>query len=95
MVKTLVLHTDGNQCFYAADGKCIASLNDLQAAFEGMHDDTYHHHANDARNDFASWAHDVLKDEILADSLKEAKDKKSAQIAVLKRMIQLMKEVTG
>jgi hypothetical protein len=95
MAKTMVLHVEGNQCFYAADGKCIASLRGLADALENMHDDTYRHHANDARNDFANWVHDVLQDAELASQLKEAKDRKTAQVVVLKRMLELMKGVAG
>jgi hypothetical protein len=95
MAKTLVVHVEGNQCFYAADGKCIASLNDLQKSLGEMDDNTYYHHANDARNDFANWAHDVLQDAELASQLKEAKDRKTAQIVVLKRVLQLVRELLG
>ncbi len=95
MAKTTVLGVEGNQCFYASDGKCIASLKGLSDALENMHDNTYFHHANDSRNDFANWVHDVLQDTELAAKLKEAKDRKSAQIAVLKRIIGLMKEIAG
>ena len=46
-------------------------------------------------DDFAAWAEGVLKDAVLSSHLKEAKDRKSAQIAALKRMIELMKGIAG
>lgn len=95
MANTIVTGVEGNQCFYASDGKCIASLRGLADALESMHDNTYFHHANDSRNDFAAWAEGVLKDAVLSSHLKEAKDRKSAQIAALKRMIELMKGIAG
>ncbi len=95
MAKTVVLEAEGQECFYAANGKCISSVKDLSEALEQMDDHTFYHHVNESRNDFASWAEGVLKDSSLSSSLKEAKDRKSAQIAVLKRMIGLMKGIAA
>ncbi len=93
MAKTLVLSAEGQECFYASNGACISSMKDLANAFEHMDDGTFHHHANDNRNDFAAWAEGVLKDAALSKGLKESKDRKSAQIATLKRIIEHMKEI--
>ena len=92
MAKTIVLSGEGSECFYVSNGQCISSLKDLANAFEHMDDGTYHHHANESRNDFAAWAEGVLKDAKLSSSLKEAKYRKSAQIAGLKQMMAHMKE---
>ncbi len=93
MAKTLILSAEGQECFYASNGACIASLKDLAHAFEHMDDGTFHHHANESRNDFAAWSEGVLKDVALSKGLKEAKDRKSAQIVTLKRIIEIMKEI--
>jgi hypothetical protein len=92
MAKTMVMTAEGQECFYASNGACISSLKDLANAFEHMDDGAYHHHASEGRNDFASWAEGVLKDAQLSKGLKEAKDRKSAQIVTLKRIIEHMKE---
>ena len=93
MAKTITTMTEGGECFFAANGQCIASLKDLAQALESMEDGTFHHHVNDARNDFSSWAKGALKDDVLSEQLLGAKDRKSAQIVSLKRMISLMKEL--
>lgn len=93
MTKTLVLQAEGQECFYASNGQCISSFKDLASAFEHMDDGTFNHHANESRNDFAAWAEGVLKDPALSKGLKEAKDRKSAQIVTLKRMIEIIKEI--
>ena len=93
MAKTVVVQADESECFYVANRQCISTLNELQGALEAMDDPTFHHHVNEQRNDFSNWAGGVLKDGDLSGKLLGAKDRKSAQIVVLKRIIALFKEI--
>ena len=93
-MKNLVLDC-GNECsFKLADGKEIKNLNELNKSLENIDENVFRHHVNDERNDFSSWTRDVLGDEKLAEDLSRAKDKSTAQVAVLKRIIELIKEIT-
>lgn len=55
--------------FVLKTGKTIKSLEDLLSQLKKMDQETFSHHVNDTKNDFASWINDIIKDKTLADSL--------------------------
>jgi len=84
----------GDECsFKLADGKEIRNLNELGESFESMDDDSFKQHVNGEKNDFSEWVSSAIKDEKLSEDLTQAKDRNRAQIMVLKRQLELIKEI--
>ena len=93
-MKNLVLDC-GDECsFNLADGRKIRSLSELSKSLENMDDNVFRHHVNDGRNDFSTWIRDVIKDEELANDMLATKDRNGSQLLVLKRILELIKEIT-
>jgi len=69
------------------DGSKLRDLRDLAFALGTMADDVFWHHANDARNDFANWINDVIKDKELANRIKGIKDRVGTQISILSHLV--------
>ena len=93
-MKIAVLDCAAECSFKLANGGVMKSAADMAKNFESMDDSTFYHHANESRNDFANWAKEALKDEELAEELQKAKDRKSAQIAAMKRVTFLISELS-
>lgn len=54
-------------------GAELANLKELAEILEIIGDDTFKHHINEKRNDFARWIRDVVYDSELADRVERAK----------------------
>ena len=67
-----------DRSFKACDGRSIDSVWSLAEHLKVMHPDSYAYHANDSKNDFASWLRDVHNNHDLADRLLSAKGKDHA-----------------
>ena len=63
----------------------IKTIPELAEALEIMSEDSFSHHVNATKNDFAAWVKDVLRDDELATRLKAAKDRAQAIQAVRQR----------
>lgn len=59
------------RCFHFPDGTSASSLDELRDKIETISYDTFYHHVDHSKNDFASWIRYVLKDERLADELEK------------------------
>jgi len=77
---------DPEQAFMLKDGQKISSLNDLVTVLTDMDEDTFNHHINPERNDFAIWVNDVLKNEDLAIQLIAITDKKEMVKAIMEHL---------
>lgn len=73
--------------FILADGRKLKDLKELAFSLGDMADDVFWHHVNEARNDFASWVNEVIKDNELSEELKKVKDKFNTQVTVLKHIV--------
>ena len=73
--------------FIVADGKKLKNIIELADALETMSEEIFRHHANEFRNDFATWVKDVFYDHSLADDISKAKNRLEAQIAILRRLV--------
>jgi hypothetical protein len=79
--------------FFCADGQALKNLKELEVALRKMSKETFHHHSNDARNDFSNWIKDVIGDDKLADALRnngtqiEAAKTVSGRISWLKERV--------
>ena len=76
--------------FRAADGRVIRNLRELDRALDDMRDDTFTHHVNDERHDFSNWARDVFMDHRLAENMRTAKDQRTTQVIVLRRIVEAL-----
>ena len=90
--KRLTNDVHQDRTFWMADGTSVRNLKELDTALEGMREETFNHHVNDAKHDFSNWVRDVIQDQKLADNLANSKDKRSVQVAVLRRIIEAMNE---
>lgn len=58
------------QCFWVHDGQVLKNLAELPAALRQMSPETFSHHVNNEKNDFANWIHDVIGDRELAEDIR-------------------------
>ncbi|RJQ15789.1 hypothetical protein C4573_06580 [Candidatus Woesearchaeota archaeon] len=61
--------------FYLKNGRPLKSLHDLIDALKTIDDESFRHHVNEHKNDFANWLKDILKHEKLADEIRNKKAK--------------------
>jgi len=78
--------TDPSQFFHLKNGKTMTSLNDLVLFLSEMDDETFTHHINTEKNDFAIWVNDTLKDEDLAVQLIALTDRKQMIKTILEHI---------
>lgn len=62
--------TEEWKAFWFNHGVVAKSLTELSAALADANDDEIAHHANAERNDFATWADEVVGDAVLASKLR-------------------------
>ena len=61
--------------FFLHEGGSLGSIEELFAELQTMEPNVYGHHVNIKRNDFASWARDVMDDKFLAKNIELCRDK--------------------
>jgi hypothetical protein len=79
--------------FRCCDGQVLRNMKELANALNTMTHETYICHANKGKNDFGSWARDILKDERLATDLGKATDRDRAAWLVASRVNILSKRL--
>ena len=84
--KRVLARAEGSQCCWVNDGGVLSDLHEFSKTLTHMGVDTYKHHVNGTRNDFADWIQFVLGDTELADSLRGKKTQKQTQALVAKRL---------
>jgi hypothetical protein len=62
--------SDSSKYFYAKNGQVFKSLFDFMSGLESMDIDTFNHHVNEAKNDFANWVKGVFNDLRLSDAIR-------------------------
>jgi len=75
---------DEEHAFRCVDGAVYHSINELADALETMSDDSFYYHANDSKNDFASWISGVFTLDNVSEKLRNAKTREKSQIILLK-----------
>ncbi|MBI4143544.1 hypothetical protein HY487_01525 [Candidatus Woesearchaeota archaeon] len=73
--------------FVVADGRKLKNVVELADALETMTEEIFRHHANEFKNDFASWVKDVFYDHSLAEDISRAKNRLETQITILRRLV--------
>ena len=79
----------GESAFWCNDGRIIRSMRELRETLGQMSDELYAYHVNAEKNDFSTWAKDVLMDERLAWDLSRAADRSEAARRVAARVTYL------
>jgi hypothetical protein len=79
------------QYFYVSDGSVLKSLNDFVLKMKNISSDSFAHHVNAEKNDFANWIREVLKDGKLALSVSKAKSPTDVLSAIQKRLSSIEK----
>lgn len=80
--------------FWCHDGQPVRNMMELEKALRSMEEETFAYHANDRRNDFSTWARDVLKDENLATELGKLMNRTEAARKVAERVAFLTSKLT-
>jgi len=73
--------------FIVSDGKKLKNVKDLIDSLETMNDDTFRYHANEFKNDFATWLRDVFSHENLARDMEMVKHRLEAQRVLMKKLM--------
>jgi hypothetical protein len=71
--KKIILLTDSKKYFYLPHGQHLKSINELIQALDNMSNDTFKHHVNEHKNDFANWISGVFNEEELAQKIYNVK----------------------
>jgi len=72
--------------FWCNDGRIVKSMRELKEALEQMGDEVYVYHVSAEKNDFSTWAKDVLIDEKLARDLSRSANRSEAAKCVAARV---------
>ncbi len=72
--------------FWTTNGVVLKSLDELAMAFGSMDDSVFFYHANEAKNDFATWVEHVLHDATCATALRKCTSPKRAKLVVMRRL---------
>ncbi len=75
--------------FYCRNGKVINSLEELAKEIKELDIETFLHHVNEERNDFANWIKEVVGDMVLANRIKRAKRQSTMSRAITSRVARL------
>ncbi|NQV09340.1 FAD-dependent oxidoreductase [Candidatus Woesearchaeota archaeon] len=62
--------------FYTKDGKVLKDISGLIKELKSMSYNSFNHHVNQEKNDFANWIRDIIKEEKLANSISKSHSKK-------------------
>jgi hypothetical protein len=88
----LLSNAKPEEYFVLKNGRVLKNLYELTNSLTSMDDDTFSHHVNNEKNDFANWVRHVFHDEQLADTVLRRKSKKSILKAINKRLSKIGKE---
>ena len=64
----------------------INNIFELADALEIMSDESYNHHVDSSKNDFANWVLKIVKDQELSEAIQNSKNRKDALSKVKKRI---------
>lgn len=81
--------------FRCQDGYILHSMEELGEALDTMTDDTFSHHVNVQKNDFANWVSNVIGDKELAEDLARSRNRVQAAKTVIGRVVTLARRARG
>jgi succinylglutamate desuccinylase len=74
------------QKFFVNDGNTLSNLLELHSALRKMDSQTFAHHVNEEKHDFANWVHDVMGAKTLSKQMRTSVTK-TALIRTIKAKI--------
>ena len=89
--KRILSNTPPDKAFWVNNGPVLKSIIELAAVAKKLTEQQFMHHVNKAKNDFAKWADEVVRDSELARQLRRVKTKDDLAKAVTGRLKQLQK----
>jgi len=81
--------------FRCCDSQILRNMKEFGNALNTMTHETYVFHTNTEKNDFANWARDIIKDEMLAKDLQKAPNRAQAAKLVASRRATLSKRLAN
>ena len=64
------LNLTPDRYFWTNDGKGLKNLTELLNELRSMSQETFYHHVQPGKNDFANWINDVLQDTVTARAIR-------------------------
>ena len=89
--KRILSNTPPEKAFWVNNGPVLKNVIELAAAAKKLTEQQFTHHVNKAKNDFAKWVGEVVRDPGLARQLRRTKTKEDLAKAVTSRLKQLQK----
>ncbi len=86
MIRMRLEDVPEDKVFWCCNDRILRNLKDLASALKKMNQEVYSYHANDEKNDFSNWVHDVVGDVTLAYQLRKAKSRDTAARRVDERL---------
>ena len=78
-VKKLLNNVSPDKAFWVHNGPVLKSVKELLVALRDMSEDTFRHHVNKEKNDFATWVSDVYGEAKVATELRASSSRKAVQ----------------
>ena len=85
--KTNKLCAEGHTCFFCCNGEVFSSVKELHKALKTMDDETFAHHCNEQRCDFAAWIRDVFGKKRVAGRIEKARASRKEVTALIKELL--------
>lgn len=76
----------GEKQFWVNDGNVLKNLKELPRSLRSMSDETFLHHVNEHKNDFANWIEEVVGEKKLAEEVRTLQNR-TAMIKAVKRSL--------
>ena len=89
--KRILSNTAPEKAFWVNNGPIVKSIIELTTAAKNLTIAQFMHHVNSAKNDFAKWVGEVIRDSELAQQLRRIKTKDQLAHIVTNRLRQLQK----
>ena len=77
--------------FWFNNGRIAKNIYELLSSIKSCTKEVFEYHVNPEKNDFARWAHDILKDDVLSKRLTGELDQKKVVLKIKKRINELKK----
>jgi len=77
--------------FFLKNGRVLKNIYELTNSLTSMDDETFKHHVNNEKNDFAEWIRHVFNDEDLANQISRLKTKEAISKKINKKLSKITK----
>ena len=89
MSKHLLNEVPHGKEFYCKDGKVFRKMEEMARQLRKLDKETYSHHVNDQKNDFANWVEHAIGDAVLASKIRRAQNQTTMSRIVNSRVAEL------